>query len=133
MDMSVFLCVSKSLELSLATFWAASKSTMAAGYDRLAIAAINGVFPWESRRAKIASNRCKKTGESQMSFRIANAFARRSTLSRICGLEVNFGTVAREVEAVEAEAAAELIPRSESTSEAEFEFSCGGAASKGSA
>lgn len=58
----------------------------------------------------MASKRCKKTGDSQMSFKIANALARRSTLSRMCGLtnlelpadaEVDAGTAEDEPAAEE--------------------------------
>ena len=89
----------------------------------------------------MASRRCKNTGDSQINFKMPKALALRSTLSRICGLDAYFDTLVdeapREVEApAEPEVAGELMPNSESTSEAEFESfccCCGGVASKGSA
>jgi len=52
-DMSVFFCVATSPEDSLATRWAASNKTNAAGYDRLATAAMNGVLPYTELYFKI--------------------------------------------------------------------------------
>ena len=44
-DMRVFFCVATSSEDSLATRWAASNKTSAAGYERFATDAMNGVWP----------------------------------------------------------------------------------------
>ena len=77
-------------------------------------------IPCASLAAKMASNWCKNTGDSQMSLRIAKALALRSTLSKIWGLlnlEADM-TGPLEVEAEDAEAAAEARPSKESTSEA---------------
>ena len=82
----------------------------------LATAAIKGVLPCASLEAKIASKRCKNTGESQTSFKMAKALARRSTLSKIWGFEVviiigNFDVDGLAEEAAEA-AAADANPKS---------------------
>ena len=77
-------------------------------------------IPWASLDAKIASNWCKNTGDSQISLKIAKALARRSTLSKMWGLLNLEDDMPEplEVEAEDAEAAAEAKPSKESTSEA---------------